>query len=127
MLGRVGPDAETLIAGFNINSGTRKTLIRAMGPALGSLGVEDALADPRVALFDSEGRIIAESDNWSTGTAAETAALVAAAAKTGAVPLRIGSQDAAVITTLPQGSYTIQASGAGKSSGVTLLELFEIP
>jgi hypothetical protein len=125
--GRVAAGDDTLVAGFNIIASPRQTLIRAVGPALGSLGVGAALADPQVAVFDSAGRIVAENDNWSAGSAAVTAALAAASAKAGAFPLPLGSRDAAVITTLLPGSYTIRASGAAGASGVTLLELFEVP
>jgi hypothetical protein len=125
--GQAGAGASALIAGFNIAAGSRQTLIRAVGPALGSLGVGGALTDPKIALFDSTGRMVAENDNWSAGSAAETAALAAAAAKSGALSLPFGSRDAAVIKTLPPGAYTIQASSAAGESGVTLLELFEIP
>jgi hypothetical protein len=125
--GRVGSGDSTLIAGFNIAAGTRQTLIRAVGPALSTWGVSDALSDPRIILFDHKGEVLAENDNWSAGGAMETAELAAATAKSGAWQLPAGSRDAAVIATLPPGTYTIHASGAGGATGVTLLELFEVP
>jgi hypothetical protein len=125
--GRVGVGEETLIAGFNIAAGSRQVLIRAVGPALGAFGIGSALADPRVVLYDSAGRVVAENDNWSSGTANETAALSAAYASAGAFPLPVGSRDAALTTVLSPGAYSIHASGVAGSAGVTLIELFELP
>jgi hypothetical protein len=125
--GRVGVGDDTLIAGFNIAAGSRQTLIRAVGPALSSMGVGGALADPRIALYDNAGRVVAQNDNWSAGSAAETAALAAAASASGAFPLPAGSRDAALMATLTPGSYTIHASGVTGASGVALIELFEVP
>jgi membrane-associated phospholipid phosphatase len=125
--GRVGVGEDTLIAGFNIAAGSRQTLIRAVGPGLAALGVKGVLADPKLALFDSAGRIVAENDDWSAGDSSTSAELVAAAAKAGAWALPVGSRDAAVMATLPAGTYTIHATGASGASGVTLLELFEVP
>ena len=124
--GRVGAGDDTLIAGFSVAAGARPVLIRAVGPTLGTLGIGDALADPRVTVYDSDGRIVAENDNWSAGLAEDTAVLVATAARCGAFPLPMSSRDAALITLLPAGTYTIHASAAPGSTGVTLLEIFEI-
>lgn len=125
--GRIGAGEDMLIAGFNIAAGTRQVLIRATGPALRALGINDALADPRIALFDQTGRRIADNDNWSAGDAAETAAIVTASAKSGAFPFAAGSRDAALLTVLPAGSYTIHAGGAPGTTGVTLVEVYEVP
>lgn len=125
--GRVGVGDETLIAGFSIGEGTRQVLVRAAGPTLATLGVRTAQADPRLALYDSSGRIVAENDNWSAGNATDVAEVAAAAGKAGAFPLPAGSRDAALVTMLPAGSYTVHATGAAGASGVTLIEVFEVP
>lgn len=127
MRGRVGAGDEMLIAGFNIAAGSRQTLIRAVGPTLGALGVSGALADPRVVLYDSAGRMVAQNDNWSGGDASESAAISLAMARSGAFALPQGSRDAALVALLPPGAYTIHASGVSGTSGVTLIELFELP
>ncbi len=38
-----------------------------------------------------------------------------------------GSQDAAVIVNLHPGAYTARVSGAGGTTGVALVEVYEIP
>jgi hypothetical protein len=125
--GRAAAGDDTLIAGFNIAEGSRRALIRGVGPSLGSLGIGGVLGDPRIALYDRTGRVVGENDNWSAGSGAETAVLVDAAAKTGAFPLPAGSRDAALIATLSPGSYTVHVSGVAGAAGVTLIEVFELP
>ena len=116
--GRAGTGDDTLIAGFNIGAGSRRALVRGIGPTLGTLRVGGVLADPRIVIFDSAGRTVAENDNWSAGSAAETAALSEASMKTGAFPLPTGSRDAALLTnlspgfgSLPPGMKIFAASG----------------
>jgi hypothetical protein len=66
------------------------------------------------------------NDNW--GTAANLAALQAATTVVGAFPLAsTGSQDAALLVTLPPGLYTAQVRGVGETTGVVLLEIYEVP
>jgi hypothetical protein len=52
-----------------------------------------------------------------------TAAL---SAKVGAFPLAAGSSDSAIVATLPPGTYTAQVAGANGSTGVALVEIFEL-
>ncbi|MEO5959197.1 MAG: hypothetical protein ABIR80_08775, partial [Opitutaceae bacterium] len=127
MRGRAGTGGETLIAGFVVGAGSRQVLIRGVGPALGAYGVPGTLADPRVALYDSAGRLVAENDNWSSGGAAAVIALTAAGGKTGAFPLAANSSDAALLTTLSPGSYTVHLSSATSASGVAMIEAYEVP
>jgi hypothetical protein len=76
-------------------------------------------------LVDDHGDVLARNDNWSTGP--EKAELAAAFATTGAFPLPDDSTDAALIITVPPGRYTAIASGANCSTGVALVELYELP
>jgi hypothetical protein len=39
-------------------------IVRAIGPSLANQGVSDGLADPALALFDTNGFSIAQNDNW---------------------------------------------------------------
>lgn len=112
---------DVLIAGFSIaGNGSRTLLIRAVGPALASFGVTGALMNPKLQLFDREGRMIQENDNWDSSAATTFA-------RVGAFQLPHGSQDAALLVTLPPGSYTAQVSGVENSTGVTLVEVYDVP
>ena len=37
------------------------------------------------------------------------------------------SEDAALIATLPPGSYTAQVSGVGNTTGIAIVEVYELP
>jgi len=117
--------ADGLTPGFVIGGSAPKLLlIRAVGPTLASFGVGGTLADPTLALFPL-GRdfAVAANNDWST---AGTAELSAAFAQAGAFALPVGSRDAAVLVTLPAGTYTVQVSGANSGTGEALVEIYEV-
>lgn len=125
--GNAGGNDETLIAGFFVGAGSRQVLVRGIGPALQAFGLNNPVADPSVTLFDSAGAIIAQNDNWSSGDATNTAALIAAMQQTGAFALEANSLDAALLTTLAPGAYTIHVHSAAGSGGIALIEAYELP
>ena len=125
---RVGTGADILIAGFAI-SGTesKRVLIRAIGPTLATLGVAGTLADPRLDVIrqgaPAATATVASNDNWD-------AALAPTFSSVGAFGLSPGSKDAALVVTLPPGSYTAQVSGVGTGTaaqGVAIVEVYELP
>jgi len=119
---QVGTGADILITGFNIGGTTAKTLlIRAVGPALGVFGVTGFLVDPKLDLL-SGSAVIQSNDNWGG-----TAAITAAAASVGAFALDAASRDAVLLVTLQPGSYTAQVTGVGNTTGVALVEIYEVP
>lgn len=119
---RVGTGDEILIAGFSISGSAHRTvLIRAIGPTLSAFGVPGALANPRLELYSGPDRML-ENDDWG-GTAALSAAFTSVAA----FSLPENSRDAAILVTLAPGSYTAQVSGVGNTTGVALVEVYEIP
>jgi phosphodiesterase/alkaline phosphatase D-like protein len=121
----VGTGAEILIAGFVVGgNGPLRVLVRAIGPGLIPYGVLDALADPLLTVFAGQ-TAIASNDNWSSP--ANAAEVVAAAAASGAFALANGSRDAALLLTLPPGSYSAQVSGAGNGTGSALIEIYPLP
>jgi len=131
-----GTGSQTLIAGFAVSgSGTEKLLIRGDGPVLTSFGVTGALATPVLTLFDSAGKVIATDIGWtnapSGGSSSVTAtvgvATPAAFAQVGAFALPSGSADCALVASLPPGTYTVQVAGAGNTTGVALVEVYELP
>lgn len=116
----VGTGDDILVAGFTVaGTGTKRLLIRAVGPGLGGFGVTGTLPDPVLELFAGANRI-AENDNWSSDLAAEFT-------RVGAFALTPGSRDAALVVELPPGSYTAQVRGAGATTGEALVEIYELP
>jgi hypothetical protein len=126
VLKRVNP---LVTAGFIIRGdGTKQVLIRAAGPSLAAFGVDGWLADPRLELFDGQSRRIAANDNWSDDGALAGAELSAVFARVGAFALGVGtSKDAALLVTLSPGNYTVQVSATGQTTGVALVEVYEVP
>lgn len=118
---QVGTGDNILIAGFVVDGTVAKTLlIRAVGPTLASFGVGGTLLDPKLEIYDAASVKLVENDNWSS-TLANTAAAV------GAFPLVAGARDAALLVTLPPGSYSAQVSGVANGTGEALVEVYEVP
>lgn len=117
----VGSGDGALIAGFVVEGAVSTTLlIRGIGPELATFGVADALANPRIEVFNAAQQKVAENDDW-------TPALALAFTQVGAFPLMPGSADAASLVTLAPGSYTAVLSGAGGTTGEGLVEVYEMP
>lgn len=119
---QVGTGDNILIFGFFIDgTGSKNLLIRAVGPTLGSLGVTGAITDPRFEVFRAgTAAAVAANDNWDP-------ALAATFSSVGAFPLTAKSRDAALVTALTPGSYTVQVSGVNNGTGEALVEIYELP
>ena len=112
-----------LTVGFVIAGNSSMTvLIRAIGPTLASFSVTGAMANPQLTVFDSNQNVVGSNAGWG-GTAALQAAFNAASA----FPLPTTSADSAVLVTLAPGAYTADVTGAGGSTGIALLEVYEMP
>ncbi len=125
---QVGKGANVLIAGFVVGGTTSETvLIRASGPALTQFGVSGALADPQLQLYqingDGSSTLIESNAGWGGETQ-----IAAAAASVGAFSWGTsGTADSAVLVTLPPGAYTAEISGASGDTGISLVEVYEVP
>ncbi|MDO8538900.1 MAG: putative Ig domain-containing protein [Opitutaceae bacterium] len=118
---RVGTGDDILIAGFII-SGTEpmRVLVRGVGPTLAGFGVTGVLADPQLALYGGS-TLIRQNDNWNNASD-----IAAAAAAAGAFALPANSKDAALVATLNPGAYTAHISGVNNTTGVALVEVYEL-
>ncbi|MEY4003962.1 MAG: hypothetical protein RLZZ221_58 [Verrucomicrobiota bacterium] len=109
----------TAFPGFYLNGNqTQTVMIRAVGPGLVPLGLQNIVADPVMELFSGATKI-GENDDWSGPQAAQLASQV------GAFPLPAGSKDAVIIATLPPGAYTLQVTGKS-GGGELIIEVYEI-
>jgi hypothetical protein len=121
-----------LVPGFVIEgTGTKRMLIRAVGPGLGDFGLEGFMEDPRLVLkqfVDPEWVDVQTSDDW--GAADNAAEFDAVSTRLGAFPLAPGSRDAAVLAELGPGLYTAHVTGSSESAGggigVALVELYDV-
>jgi len=120
----VGTGAGILIAGFVVNENACTVLVRGVGPALTQFGVTGAMLDPQLQIF-SGSQLVAENNDWSSASNASTVA--STAQSVGAFALPNGSRDAAVLVRLQPGPYTAQVSGVNSTTGVALVEVYEVP
>lgn len=118
--GNVGTGSNVMIGGFIIGgTQARNVLIRGLGPSLTGLGVTGALQDPTLALHDGEGAMLASNDNWKSDQQSEIEA-------TGLAP-GFADESAILASSLAVGNYTAIMRGAEGSSGVALVEVYQLP
>ena len=124
---QVGTGGSVLIAGFVVQGNAPKQLlIRGVGPTLSAFGVTGVLADPLLTLYrDGSASPIQQNDNWLAAT--NVAQIGLKSALVGAFVLPAASRDAALLVTLDPGTYTAQVSGVGGTTGVALVEIYEVP
>ncbi|MDP3245163.1 MAG: hypothetical protein Q8M83_05925, partial [bacterium] len=92
-------------------------------------GVAGALADPQHAIYRGA-TLLQSNDNWGVSGPGSPgpATLAATFAQVSAFALASpASKDAALLVTIPPGSYTAQVSGVATTTGVALVEVYEVP
>lgn len=108
------------IGGFIITgSSTKHVLIRAIGPSLAQFGVPDALANPVLELHGPDSFVTIINDDWRDDPT--QAALIEA---TGIPPTN--DLESAIEARLVPGAYTAIVSGNGNTSGVGLVEVYDL-
>lgn len=113
----VGTGEDVSIGGFIINGTVSKNVIvRGMGP---STGVAGFLADPTLELRDGNGALIASNNDWQTNNP-NTAQIQAANLAPG------NSKESAIYATLAPGNYTAILSGVNNSTGIGLVEVYDL-
>ena len=127
-LARVASADDALISGFVISgSSNRSVLVRAIGPTLSAFGDKDALNAPVLSLYRGD-QLVATNSAWAGSTAAAAEAMLDAFDRTGAFRLvDPASRDAALLTTLTPGSYTVQVRSGDGAAGSALLEVYQLP
>lgn len=123
--GFVGTGEEVMIGGFVIGGetgGTKRILIRALGPSLSSYGVTGAMFDPAVRLYDESGAVLLENDDWDYGNQQDVIAAL------GFAP--VIRRESAMILDLAPGLYTAVVrpfeNDDGQKPGIGLVEAYEI-
>jgi hypothetical protein len=109
---------DVMIGGFIIGGTVPKTVVvRARGPSLLSNGIANFLANPMLQLFSGSTQI-ANNDDWKS--AGNQSTLFAS----GFAP--DSDSEAAIYTTLAPGAYTAIVTGVGGTTGVGIVEVFEV-
>jgi hypothetical protein len=115
---RVQTGENVMIGGFIITGNApKKVIIRAIGPSLAAVGLSDLLADPTLELRGSDGALISGNDNWKDSQRVQIEA-------TGLSPHN--DSESAILVTLAPGSYTAIVSGKGGSTGVGIVEAYDL-
>jgi CSLREA domain-containing protein len=118
--GFVDVDDKVMIAGLIVipaNGGSVKVLVRALGPTLGDFGVPGSLADPTLDLVSSNGTVIRSNNNWKTSQQTEIEAAQLGPAH---------EEEAALVEFLPPAAYTAIVRGNNRTTGVGLVEVYNI-
>jgi len=92
-------------------------LVRAIGPSLTKAGVSNALQDPKLDLYDSQGQVIASDDNWRDFQQADIQATT--------IPPS-DDRESAILRTLAPGQYTATVRGVNGTSGVAVVEAYQL-
>jgi len=122
----VGSGDGIVIPGFVISGqGSKTLLVRAVGPRLGMtpFGVPGVLADPTMSV-NAAGSVLVSNDDW--GAFADQAALAGATSAAGAFSLTPSTKDGALLVTLAPNPYTVPTSGVGATTGIALIELYDM-
>jgi hypothetical protein len=108
------------IAGFIISgNSTKKVIVRAMGPSMrsGGVPVPGRLQDPILEVHSADGNIVQSNDDWRDTQEQEIE-------QSGLAP--VDDRESAIIMTLPAGSYTAIISGSDNTTGIGLIEVYDL-
>jgi hypothetical protein len=122
--GLVETGDNVMIGGFIVGGGsgpgTARVVVRALGP---SIPIAGALPDPTLELRDGSGTLVASNDNWKTRP--DGSSQQAEIEATTIPPTR--DLEAALVQTLPSGNYTAIVRGQNSTTGVGLVEAYNLP
>jgi hypothetical protein len=115
---RVETGENVLIGGFIITGDApKKVIIRAIGPSLEAAGVAGALQDPTLELVQGS-TSLGFNDNWRDSP--ERAEIEATAIQPS------NNLESAIVRTLNAGAYTAVVRGSGDTTGVGLVEIYDL-
>jgi uncharacterized delta-60 repeat protein len=113
--GLIQPGDKLMIAGFIVQNGPVRAVIRAIGPSLLAFGIANALADTTLQLRDQNGILVLENDDWKTDQQQELE-------DTGLQPTN--DLEAAIVVTIQPGQYTAQVRGKNETTGVGVVQVY---
>ena len=120
---------DVMIGGFVVQ-GTepKRVIIRVIGPELSAppFNIPNALANPTLELHDDAGALIASNDNWQVTIIGGiiTTGQYHDIVNSGHAPTDI--RESAIIAQLPAGNYTAIVRGVNSTTGVALVEVYDL-
>ena len=120
--GFVDTGDNVMIGGLIVGGGdgTAKVIVRALGP---SVPVPGPLGDPTLELHDVNGATIATNDNWKIDD--QTGQSQEAAIRATTIP-PTNDLESALIATLAPGNYTAIVRGKNNTTGIGLVEVYDL-
>ena len=115
--GLIQPGDQLMIAGFIIQNGNVRAVVRAIGPSLSAFGINNALPDTTLQLRDQNGALVRQNDDWQSDQKVELET-------TGLQPGNV--LEAAIVATIPPGQYTVQVRGKPETTGIGVVEVYFI-
>jgi hypothetical protein len=125
--GLVQTGDNVMIGGFVAGppkAGNTRVVIRGMGPSLSNSSVPNPLQDPTLELHNGNGDKIATNDNWKIDDKTQQSQQSAIQA-TGLAPN--DDRESAILIELAPGNYTAILAGKGGTSGIGLVEIYNVP
>jgi hypothetical protein len=118
--GLVQTGDNVMIGGFILADGYGPTpvVVRALGPSLAGFGIANPLPDPTLELHDGNGATLAVNDNWQETQEVQIK-------ETGLAPTN--PAESAIYALLQAGTYTAVVRGKGTSTGLALVEVYQLP
>jgi acetyl esterase/lipase len=110
-----GLGENVMVGGFIVDGSVdKRVVLRALGPSLGQAGVSGVLLDPVISLYDSKGVLMESNDNrLDLGGLSNPL-------------LPTDPSESFLIAILPPDSYTAIVEGANGTSGVALVEVYDL-
>jgi uncharacterized protein (DUF1800 family) len=118
--GHVLTGDNVMIGGFIVRGDVpKKVIVRVKGPSLslGGVPLSGRLQDPMLELHDGNGALISQNDNWRSSQQAEIQASTLEPTD---------DLEPAIIATLNPGNYTAVARGTGTTTGIALVEMYDL-
>jgi photosystem II stability/assembly factor-like uncharacterized protein len=123
---QVGTGDNILIGGFILTGPGNKTVIlRAIGPSLSGI-IPGAMQNPTLELRDGAGNLLGSNDNWKV---TQTGGVITgnqffAIKSSGVAPGN--DTESAIVASLAPGNYTAVLRGANNSTGIAVVEGYDL-
>ena len=100
-----------------LNGGTSRVLIRGIGPSLQNAGVANPLQDPTMELRNGNGVLLASNDDWKTDQQSDIE---------GTTIPPTNDHESAILFSIGPGNFTAIVRGKNNSTGVGLVEVYNL-